>query len=428
MRIPLSAFLTLVLVSHVEAAVVTQAASRERFGEKDFAYFFIEAEDFHDNDPRGLGEAFILSSDEDSLFQTVNEEFEPDPGAFASGNESITNAYEQSTVTNEVGGEHDIQYLLNFDTPGEYFLYIRHHSPLGPELDRNKNDSFYYPIEFGEEPLQNKANGDDYGILESIEFPGDVAQRGPWLWFAAREFVDNAEADPPIDQDPDTFLTYDISEAMVGQDLILEFDHRETGVMLDAFLFVATDADLPPTNGEGPDGDGFFGPGDAVDMEFGLLNLGVEPMGIPGDFDSDGELTATDIDLLNAAIRTGANDEMFDVTSDGAVNDADRAHWVEVLKNTYFGDANLDGEFNSGDFVFVFTGGEYEDGIEGNSTWGEGDWNGDTEFGSSDFVLAFQGQGYEQGPRLEAQAVPEPSAWSVALGIPLLLWCRRRIS
>lgn len=425
MRKFLTATMVLALFANVNGDVLTQEASRAVFGEKDFAYFFIEAEDFHDNDPRGLGEAFILSSDEDSLFNTVNEEFEPDPGAFASGGESITNAYEQSVVTNDFGGDHDVQYLVNFDMAGDYYLYIRQHSPLGPELDRNKNDSFYYPIEFGEDPVQNKANGDDYGILESIEFPGDVAQRGPWLWFAAREEVENSEADPPIDQDPGTFATYSVTEGMLGQDLILEFDHRETGVMLDAFLFIETSSGLPPTNGEGPDGNGFFGPGDAVDMEFGLLNLGVEPAS-NGDFDMDGELTAADIDLLNAAIRDGAGDSAFDVTGDGAVDDADRKEWVEVLKGTYFGDSNLDGEFNSSDFVFVFSGGEYEDGIEGNSTWATGDWNGDKEFGSADFVLAFQGAGYEQGPRQAAHAVPEPSALAILFGIPLfVIGCRR---
>ena len=427
MRRFITVAVVLALFANANGDVLTQEASRAVFGEKGFAYFFIEAEDFHDNDPRGLGEAFILSSDEDSLFMTVNEEFEPDPGAFASGGESITNAYEQSVVTNDFGGDHDVQYLVNFDTPGDYHLYIRHHSPLGPELDRNKNDSFYYPIEFGEDPVQNKANGDDYGILESIEFPGDVDQRGPWLWFAARDEVDNSEADPPIDQDPGTFATYTITAGMLGQDLVLEFDHRETGVMLDAFLFIETTSGLPPTNGEGPGGDGFFGPGDAVDMEFGLLNLGVEPAG-NGDFDMDGELTAADIDLLNGAIRDGGGDAMFDVTGDGAIDDADRKEWVEVLKGTYFGDSNLDGEFNSSDFVFVFSGGEYEDGIEGNSTWSTGDWNGDKEFGSADFVLAFQGAGYEQGPRPAAQAVPEPSVLVMLLGFPLLIIGNRRKS
>lgn len=404
------------VLNGLHADVLTQSASRDQFGAKDFDYFFFEAEDFHDNDPRGSGVAWILSSHEDALLQTVNEEFEADPGAFASGGESITNAYEQSTVSNDVGGEHDVQYLLQFDSPGDYHLYIRHHSPLGPLQDRNKSDSFYYPIEFGAEPLQNKANGDDYGILESMAFPRDVDRRGPWVWFAARQFVDKAEQNPTKTQRPETFQTYSVAEDMIGQDLVFEFDHREMGTMIDSFLFVATDSNLPPTDGKGPDGNGFFGPGDLVDAEFGLLNLGVTP-GIPGDFDMDGELTVTDIDLLNAAIRNGDTDRLFDVTADGVVDAQDRKQWVEVLKFTYFGDANLDGEFSTSDFVFVFTAGEYEDDVAGNSTWGQGDWNGDGDFTTTDFVFAFQGGGYEQGPRPQPQAVAVPEPSSIALGI-----------
>ena len=192
---------------------------------KAFPYFFIEAEDFETNDPRGDGESWLLSSDEDSLFVTVSEEIDPDtgdpleedPGAFASGGESITNALVQSLVTNNEGGGHDVQYQIQFDTPGSYFLYIRQHSPLGPENNRNPNDSFYYPVEFGEDPFQNKANGDDYGLLESIEFPGDTLQRGPWVWFAAREDVDNFEQDPPIEQDDGTFLEFEVTENMLGE-------------------------------------------------------------------------------------------------------------------------------------------------------------------------------------------------------------------
>ena len=54
------------------------------------------------------------------------------------------------------------------------------------------------------------------------------------------------------------------------------------------------------------------------------------------------------------------------------------------------GDSNHDGIFDSGDFVVVFQAGEYEDGIDGNSTFEEGDWNGDGDFSSADFVFVFQ--------------------------------------
>ena len=62
-----------------------------------------------------------------------------------------------------------------------------------------------------------------------------------------------------------------------------------------------------------------------------------------------------------------------------------------LIDNRRPGDANLDGFFNSTDFVNIFAAAQYEDGIPGNSTWETGDWNGDSEFTSSDFVVAFAG-------------------------------------
>ena len=84
--------------------------------------------------------------------------------------------------------------------------------------------------------------------------------------------------------------------------------------------------------------------------------------------------------------------------------------------NTYVGDSNLDGEFNSTDFVVVFTANEYEDGIPNNSGWAEGDWNGDGDFDSSDFVAAFTDGGYEMGIR-PAAVVPEPSTYALLLTV-----------
>ncbi|MCP4191597.1 MAG: PEP-CTERM sorting domain-containing protein [Pirellulaceae bacterium] len=150
--------------------------------------------------------------------------------------------------------------------------------------------------------------------------------------------------------------------------------------------------------------------------------------GLPGDFDGNGILDAIDIDLLSAEVRLGNNTPSFDLNADQKVNDADRGVWVDDLRQTYFGDANLDGEFNSGDFVFVFQAGEYEDAQVGNSTWATGDWNGDAEFNSGDFVIAFQAGGFEQGPRAAVAAVPEPSSLCLILVGAALLVFRRRIA
>jgi len=146
--------------------------------------------------------------------------------------------------------------------------------------------------------------------------------------------------------------------------------------------------------------------------------------GPDGDFDGSGVLDATDIDLLNAEVLSGNNNGTFDLTGDGLVDSKDRFEWVEKVKNTYIGDSNLDGTFNSSDFVAVFIAGEYEDGVEGNSTWATGDWNGDTEFDSSDFVAAFTAGGYELGPRPAVANVPEPS--SISLILIGMLFIRRR--
>jgi hypothetical protein len=153
------------------------------------------------------------------------------------------------------------------------------------------------------------------------------------------------------------------------------------------------------------------------DGDFFTYELGAVPL--TGDFDLSGGLDAADIDLLSADVRAGTNTARFDLSGDGVVTQEDRRVWVEQTKRTYFGDANLDGQFGSSDFVDVFQSGEYEDAISGNSSWATGDWNGDGDFTSGDFVVAFQAGGYELGPRGAAAAVPEPCGWMLALlGVP----------
>jgi hypothetical protein len=129
----------------------------------------------------------------------------------------------------------------------------------------------------------------------------------------------------------------------------------------------------------------------------------------PGDYNGDGLLNAWDIDLQALAPR-GANPYIlkFDENADGVVDGIDRDIWVHQHRRTYFGDANLDGEFGSSDLMSVFIAGEYEDRRFGNSTWSTGDWDGDGEFTSGDLVVALADGGYEAGPR--AAVVPEPAS------------------
>jgi hypothetical protein len=146
---------------------------------------------------------------------------------------------------------------------------------------------------------------------------------------------------------------------------------------------------------------------------FAVLPTSTSPT-MPGDFDDDFQLTVSDIDNLASTLRAGGADLKFDSNYDGVLNTADHQAWIRYLKRTWFGDADLNGEFNSSDLVVVFTAGKYE--TDSLATWSEGDFNGDQRFGSGDLVTAFQDGGYEKGPRAAVSAVPEPA------GVVLLLF------
>ncbi|MCA9152445.1 MAG: hypothetical protein KDA92_24245, partial [Planctomycetales bacterium] len=109
----------------------------------------------------------------------------------------------------------------------------------------------------------------------------------------------------------------------------------------------------------------------------------------------DSQVDIQDVDLICAAIQRGTNETEYDLTGDGAVNRNDMNELIVNILGTTFGDANLDGVFDSRDFVLVFQVGQYEDAIVGNSTWADGDWNCDGEFSSADLVLAFQASGFQ---------------------------------
>ena len=155
-------------------------------------------------------------------------------------------------------------------------------------------------------------------------------------------------------------------------------------------------------------------PADALgDATFRILISGTQS----GDFDGDHALTVADIDALLSALGTVS--AQFDLNQDGRVDTSDVATWVIDLKRTWYGDANLDGEFNSGDLISSFSHGQYEDAVSQNSTWSSGDWNGDHEFTSEDLVVALADGGYLQGPRMAVNAVPEPAS-TVLLSISLI--------
>lgn len=151
----------------------------------------------------------------------------------------------------------------------------------------------------------------------------------------------------------------------------------------------------------------------------------IEKHVIFGDFDGNLSLDVTDLDAMAVAMN-GAFDARFDLDRDEQLSFNDRRIWVEDLLGTFFGDADLDGEFGTSDLIQVLQAGEYEDSLVGNSTWATGDWNGDLEFTTNDFVVALQSGFFEQGPRVPTStvsSVPEPSVSVVALLITAALGC-----
>ena len=158
---------------------------------------------------------------------------------------------------------------------------------------------------------------------------------------------------------------------------------------------------------------GNFAP-DAQTLGFNALRNAIASP-LAGDFDGNGKLEAEDIDLLVQELASDTPNPSFDLNQDEAVDLEDHRFWVESIKRTYFGDANLDGEFTSSDLIQVFQAAEYEDLIPKNSTWTTGDWTGDLEFNSTDIIAAFQGGGYEIGPQSIVPTVPEPNLSRLAL-------------
>ncbi|MCA9170121.1 MAG: hypothetical protein KDB23_20735, partial [Planctomycetales bacterium] len=128
-----------------------------------------------------------------------------------------------------------------------------------------------------------------------------------------------------------------------------------------------------------------------------------------GDFNQDGFLDVNDLDVLGRAILADTADDSWDLNLDGRVDRDDQTIWLSKIKRTTYGDANLDGTFDSTDFVLIFQAGEYEDAVALNSTWATGDWNGDREFTSGDLVMAFQLGVYADSAasRANVHAVPE---------------------
>ena len=101
-----------------------------------------------------------------------------------------------------------------------------------------------------------------------------------------------------------------------------------------------------------------------------------------GDFNEDGNLDCHDIDALTTAVSSGNNDPVFDVTGEGVLNFNDVNFWVEDLKGTLRGDANLDFTVDGQDFL-IWNSNKFSSG----TAWCSGDFNADGTTDGSDFLV-----------------------------------------
>ncbi len=142
----------------------------------------------------------------------------------------------------------------------------------------------------------------------------------------------------------------------------------------------------------------------------------------PGDFDSDGEITASDIDQIFDVDNDGLYSCHFDLAEDGIVNRLDIDAML-VQAETLLGDVDLDGNVGFDDFLtFARSYGDTDAG------WGNGDFDGDRSVTFGDFILLSRNYGDTFTPTrpLTATAVPEPQALGLLMaGLTVALLCSR---
>ncbi|MEM7312711.1 MAG: hypothetical protein AAF497_06135 [Planctomycetota bacterium] len=138
-----------------------------------------------------------------------------------------------------------------------------------------------------------------------------------------------------------------------------------------------------------------------------------------GDFNSDGSLDCSDINMLTTAVANGNGGSTFDLNGDGVTDAADIENWVVEQRGTLIGDANLDGVVDISDFN-VWNGGK----LTTNSEWCSGDFNGDGSVDISDFNV-WNNNKFTSADSAAA-GVPEPSGLVLLLMAAALIPLRLR--
>jgi hypothetical protein len=118
-----------------------------------------------------------------------------------------------------------------------------------------------------------------------------------------------------------------------------------------------------------------------IDVTFG-------PSPTVGDFDLNGLIDEDDLRMICEDPSRG------DLNRDQKLDLADLDILVRDILATSYGDANLDGSFDTSDLTQIFMAGKYERAAK--ASWGEGDWNCDGRFDSADLIRALADGAYER--------------------------------
>jgi hypothetical protein len=92
-----------------------------------------------------------------------------------------------------------------------------------------------------------------------------------------------------------------------------------------------------------------------------------------GDFNLDRLVNAEDIELLFDQIAAPSNPDLFDLTGDATINQADLLELITIILQTNVGDANLDGQVGMFDLLILAQNWGQP------TAWSTGDFNGDNQ-------------------------------------------------
>lgn len=139
-----------------------------------------------------------------------------------------------------------------------------------------------------------------------------------------------------------------------------------------------------------------------------------------GDFNGDGIVNVSDVDLLSEAIRQFSQDRRFDLDASSIVDIDDLVVLVQDELKTFLGDANLDRKVDFDDFLSLSSS------FGGAGSWAVGDFNADGQVQFDDFLALSSNFGRVTSTGSAVASVPEPTGGVVVTTACLAGWLHRR--